>query len=181
MNGLRGLVAAAMVAAVSVACTPSATQRSCDRECFIGLADRYLEALAVRDPASAPLSDGVAFVENVNAIRPGEGLWASAAGAATGFRIYVPDPPQNAIGLMTVIDRQTERGIVPATVIRAVRDINPAAGTTDYFEVPKVGKAKNGRLPAVNFVERPAATTSVGAFSSLSSPLSWMNDGTGRK
>jgi excinuclease ABC subunit B len=46
----------------------------------------------------------------------------------------------------------TEHGIVPATVIRAVRDINPAAGTTDYFEVPKVprdGKgAKAGSGPA---------------------------------
>jgi len=42
----------------------------------------------------------------------------------------------------------TEHGIVPATVIRAVRDINPAAGTTDYFDVPKIpkagGKAKGG-------------------------------------
>ena len=42
----------------------------------------------------------------------------------------------------------TEHGIVPATIIRAVMNINPAAGTTDYFEIPKIpknGKAhKNG-------------------------------------
>ena len=35
----------------------------------------------------------------------------------------------------------TEHGIVPATVIRAVMNINPAAGTTDYYEVPKIPKA----------------------------------------
>jgi excinuclease ABC subunit B len=34
-----------------------------------------------------------------------------------------------------------EHGIVPATVIRAVMNINPAAGTTDYFEIPKVPKS----------------------------------------
>jgi excinuclease ABC subunit B len=31
----------------------------------------------------------------------------------------------------------TEHGITPATVIRAVMDINPAAGTTDYYNVGK--------------------------------------------
>jgi excinuclease ABC subunit B len=36
-----------------------------------------------------------------------------------------------------------DHGIVPATVIRAVMNINPAAGTTDYVEVPKL--PKNGK------------------------------------
>ncbi len=35
-----------------------------------------------------------------------------------------------------------EHGIVPQTVIRAVTNINPAAGTTDYFEVPKIRKGE---------------------------------------
>ncbi|MBS2020039.1 MAG: UvrB/UvrC motif-containing protein, partial [Deltaproteobacteria bacterium] len=39
----------------------------------------------------------------------------------------------------------TEHGIVPATVIRAVMNINPAAGTTDYYEVPKIPKSGNGK------------------------------------
>ncbi|MCL2778152.1 MAG: excinuclease ABC subunit UvrB [Polyangiaceae bacterium] len=40
-----------------------------------------------------------------------------------------------------------EHGIVPATVVRAVMNINPAAGTMDYFEVPKVPKSgvKSGK------------------------------------
>jgi excinuclease ABC subunit B len=37
----------------------------------------------------------------------------------------------------------TEHGIVPSTIIRAIMNINPAAGTTDYVEIPKVGK--NGK------------------------------------
>ena len=44
-----------------------------------------------------------------------------------------------------------EHGIVPATVIRAVMNINPAAGTTDYFDVPKIPKAgKNGKNGAAD-------------------------------
>jgi excinuclease ABC subunit B len=34
----------------------------------------------------------------------------------------------------------TEHGITPQTIVRAVMNINPAAGTVDYFNVPKIGK-----------------------------------------
>jgi len=37
----------------------------------------------------------------------------------------------------------TEHGITPATIVRAVMNINPAAGTTDYYAVPKTPKGKN--------------------------------------
>jgi len=48
-----------------------------------------------------------------------------------------------------------EHGIVPATVIRAVMNINPAAGTTDYFEIPKVPKpGKNGKIADVDISEQ---------------------------
>ncbi len=48
-----------------------------------------------------------------------------------------------------------EHGIVPATVIRAVMNINPASGTTDYFEIPKIPKAgKNGKVADVDTSEQ---------------------------
>src|SRR5690606_3532207 len=42
------------------------------------------------------------------------------------------------------IQRQynTDHGIVPATVRRAILDINPANGQTDYYAVPKTTSAK---------------------------------------
>jgi excinuclease ABC subunit B len=51
----------------------------------------------------------------------------------------------------------TEHGIVPATVIRAVMNINPAAGTTDYIEIPKVpksGKTAKGALAQIDLSEQ---------------------------
>ena len=48
-----------------------------------------------------------------------------------------------------------EHGIVPATVIRAVMNINMAAGTTDYYEIPKIPKAgKNGKVADVDTSEQ---------------------------
>ncbi len=50
-----------------------------------------------------------------------------------------------------------EHGIVPATVIRAVRDINPASGTTDYYEVPKLpreGKGAKGANGGADLTEQ---------------------------
>jgi len=64
----------------------------------------------------APLSDDFAFVENLTAMKRGEGLWASAAGAATAFLIFVPDAVEGTVGLMMVMGLRTPDGVVPAQV-----------------------------------------------------------------
>jgi excinuclease ABC subunit B len=46
-----------------------------------------------------------------------------------------------------------EHGIVPATIVRAVMNINPAAGTSDYFDVPKVARRKDGKEAPADAVE----------------------------
>ena len=38
----------------------------------------------------------------------------------------------------------TEHGIIPTTVVRAVMNLNPASGTMDYFNVPKAQKYGSG-------------------------------------
>jgi hypothetical protein len=109
-------VASALVASASVHAQPPQVAAACDRACLIDIADSYLAAIAANAPGRAPLSDELKFVENVTALKRGEGLWASAAGEATGFRIYVPDPDEGTIGLMTVIGRRTRASVVPAQV-----------------------------------------------------------------
>jgi len=51
-----------------------------DRLGLIRLTDRYLAALVANDPSAVPLADGVRTVENLQQIKPGEGLWVTAAG-----------------------------------------------------------------------------------------------------
>jgi hypothetical protein len=107
------ITAAAVLAGASSMATHAA-EPPCDRACLVAIADDYLAAIAAHDPSRAPLSEHVVFVENVKRMRPGEGIWAAAAGKATAFRIDVPDPVAGAIGLMTVIDRRTPGGAVAA-------------------------------------------------------------------
>ena len=41
-----------------------------------------------------------------------------------------------------------KHGIVPQTVVRAIMNINPASGTIDYFNVPKLAKGERGQIAA---------------------------------
>jgi hypothetical protein len=97
--------AAAMLAALlsfshSVA---AADQPGCERQCLIALADRYVAAIAAHDPAQVPLASDVKMVENLQRIRPGEGLWQAASGGPTSFRIVVPDAAAQQVGFMVMM------------------------------------------------------------------------------
>ncbi|MBX5461424.1 MAG: hypothetical protein IRZ28_10085 [Steroidobacteraceae bacterium] len=56
---------------------PDPSAAPCDRECLIGFADRYMEALVRRDPGSLPWAPVVRFTENSVPLMIGEGLWGS--------------------------------------------------------------------------------------------------------
>ncbi|MEO8465019.1 MAG: hypothetical protein ABI640_06730 [Gammaproteobacteria bacterium] len=114
MNGRARIAVAAIALGMATAYPATHAAATCDRACLIGIADIYLAAIAAHDPAKAPLAANVRFVENVKRLKPGEGIWAAAAGKATAFRIYVPDPVQGSLGLITLIDRKGASGVVQA-------------------------------------------------------------------
>jgi formylglycine-generating enzyme required for sulfatase activity len=97
---------------------PAAT---CDRNCLIDIADRYLAAVAGRNPQAAPLADSFAFVENITVMEPGQGLWASATRLHENYRINVPDPVRGTIGVFTIVDHETHQGIRPALLAVRLR------------------------------------------------------------
>lgn len=94
------------------ACAGSDPDLVCNRECLIEIGDAYLEALAANDPNLVPLADNTRIVENLSPIATGDGLWTTAAGISSGFRIHVPDPEQAAIGLIALIERRAELGAI---------------------------------------------------------------------
>jgi hypothetical protein len=55
------------------------------------------------------------FVENIARMKPGDGLWASAT-AVRRFRIHVPDPVAQTVGVMTIVERRTSNGVAPAVL-----------------------------------------------------------------
>ncbi len=82
---------------------------ACNRDCLIAIADEYVAAITQRDPNAAPLSDTIRFVENITTLNPGEGIWATATGIRTSYRINVADPARNTIGFMTIVEHESDQ------------------------------------------------------------------------
>ncbi len=54
-----------------------------------------------------------------------------------------------------------EHGIIPTTIVRAIMNVNPAAGMVDYYNVPKIAKAgSRGATTDVDLGERISAMRS---------------------
>jgi len=68
---------------------------TCERECLIGFADQYLNALVKHDPRSLPLAASYKFTENGQQIKLGEGLWYGAGDIL--YRQYIADPSREAV------------------------------------------------------------------------------------
>lgn len=102
---LRTAVLAAVLVAAAPAAAQSGRDRSgdCNRACLEGFADRYLEALAERDPSRLPLADKVVFVENQQVLKLGDGLWRTVTGLGR-YRHYFADPEMGQVGLISVVE-----------------------------------------------------------------------------
>src|SRR3984885_9778814 len=108
---LRSMILGLMAIVIAVAITgepgraasaeprPAAAATLCDRECLTGLVDRYLEALAARDPSKVSLASGVKFTENTAKLKVGEGFWATANGVGT-FKLYFAEPEAGGVGFI---------------------------------------------------------------------------------
>jgi hypothetical protein len=92
--------------AVSAPKNKSAADKTCDRACLNALVDTYLAAVAAHDVSQAPLASDVRFVENLKALKPGEGLWKTATAGPTTYKIYVPDPIAQQVGFIGVMQSE---------------------------------------------------------------------------
>jgi hypothetical protein len=80
--------------------------RKMDRPTLVALMDQYLAALAKHDPSGVPLAADVKLVENTEVTPIGKGLWETATGGPTEFKIIVADPVAGQIGFMGVIEEK---------------------------------------------------------------------------
>lgn len=101
------------LAAVAVLGMPAAAQaQDCNRDCLIKLADDYVAALVAHDPSKVPLAANAVTVENIKKIGRGEGLWRTATGGPTEFRIPVADPVSQQVGLLAMIEVEGKPALV---------------------------------------------------------------------
>jgi hypothetical protein len=80
----------------------------CDRACLESFVDRFLQALAARDPTRVAWSKGAIFTENNVRLEIGDGLWGTADGLGSARQgLKLTDPASGEAGYFGIV---MERG-----------------------------------------------------------------------
>ena len=84
------------------------------------MVNNYIAALVAHNPSQVPLASNVEFVQNLQDMKPGEGLWKTASAPPTTFKIYVPDQVSEEVGFMGVM-KSDDKPIILALRLK-IRD-----------------------------------------------------------
>jgi hypothetical protein len=133
---------------ISGAVNFASAAEKCDRACLVALMDQYLAALPKHDPSGLPLARDVKLVENTQKIRIGKGLWETATGGPTDFKIYAADVDQGQIGFIGVIEEKQK----PTIVSVRLKVENDKITEIDHLVIHSDGKPLNPNMSKV----RPA-------------------------
>ncbi len=122
---------------------------SCTRKCLEEKMDQYLEGLAKNDIAGVPLADNAVLVENTKKIPVGEGLWKTATGVPTNFKIVVADPDSGEVAFMGVLEENNQ----PTIAAIRLKVENQRIAKIDHLVIHnESGEALHSNMSAV----RPA-------------------------
>ncbi len=83
------LLIAAVVAITGTVVSGQGQSKGCDRDCLIGIAEQYLDALAAKDSKRLPLANP-RYTENGQRLKLGDGLWNSITARGT-YKLHVAD------------------------------------------------------------------------------------------
>lgn len=96
----------------SLSLSGMAAAADCDRDCLVGVTERYLDAMVSRDPARAPVATTVRFTENTRVLPLGEGsAWTNATGMR-GYKVYAADPQSGQVMLYSVMEGRERPAIL---------------------------------------------------------------------
>ena len=126
----------------------------CDRACLVSLMDQYLAAVVKHNPAGVPIAADVKLVENLKTTPVGKGLWETATGGPTEFKIYVADPAAGQIGFMGVMHDKDK----PVLLGARLKLVNGKITEIDHMVSPL-----NEPLPAGLTKPRPGLITKINA------------------
>lgn len=143
----------AIMISVCVSC-----KKSPGRNELVSLMDKYLYALAKHDPSGIPFSKDVKLIENTEPIKIGEGLWKTATGGPSDFRIYIADTTARQVAFMGVISEKNN----PAIVAVRLKIANGKISEIDHLVVhsngaplnPNMSKVRPGLVEPVDPSER---------------------------
>jgi hypothetical protein len=132
----------------------STTPKAPDRNGLVSLMEQYLNALAKHDPTAAPIAEDAKFVENTVVTPIGKGLWETATGGPTQFRIFVPDTVAGQIAFMGVIEENNKPVILGARL----KIVEGKITEIDHLVIHSDGKPLNPNMSQVrqSFLETVA-------------------------
>ena len=121
LTTIGALLAVAPAALAETAAAPAkpkaAAPLKCNRDCLVGIMDRYVNALPTHSAKGLPLAAHVRFTEQASAIPVGDGLWVSATEAPTTFKIMAADPTSGQVGFFGVI-KQWDKPVLLAARLK---------------------------------------------------------------
>ncbi len=116
-----------------------------DRPALVALMEQYLAALAKHDPSGLPLANNVKLVENTKPTPIGKGLWKTATGGPTNFKIFVADPVAGQIGFLGVIEVDNNPTIISARL----KIVDGKITEIDHLVIPPYVKTLNPNMSKV--------------------------------
>jgi hypothetical protein len=116
----------AQAAKPAVAAAPA--PMNLDRAALVRLVDDYLAALAA----------DLKFVENVTRMQPGEGLWKTASGVPTTYKVVVPDAVAQAVGFIVMMQESVDGKTVPIQVGGRFKVVNGRIAEAEHVVVHSV-------------------------------------------
>lgn len=133
-------------------------QKTPYRNELVSLMDKYLYALAKHDPSGVPLAKDVILVENTRPVSIGEGLWKTATGGPTDFKIYVADTTAGQVAFMGVISENNN----PTILAARLKVVSGKITEIDHLVVhsngtplnPNMSKVRPGLIEQVDPSER---------------------------
>lgn len=160
MSGMRTSIKAAGAAALvllaqvlvpqaaardSAQLVPGTLPPACDRACLYGFIDKYLDALARKDPSRPPWAPNVRFTENNVELSIGDGLWGTVSGLGD-YKLKFADPQNGQVGVFGVVKEsgvsstlaarlKVEAGKITEleTIILRIADMPPLVGNENPF------------------------------------------------
>jgi len=144
---MRGLVVLALVFGFSL----SAAAQS--RSELINLMEKYIAAVAKHDPSGLRFAKNVKLVENTKVLPIGKGLWETATGGFTNFKIFVADTVTGQVGVIGVIQVNHDSTIISARL----KVVDGEITEIDHLVIPRYGGGLNPNMLRV----RPGLITPI--------------------
>jgi len=124
-----------------------------NRSAMVSLMEQYLNALVQHDPSLVPIAKDAKLVENTEVTPIGEGLWETATGGPTQFKIFVADPVEGQVAFMGVIEENEKPTILGARL----KVVDGKISEIDHLVVHSTGRPLNKNMSEV----RPGLITPI--------------------